>query len=65
MIMISSIKFPKPTITMNLSATILILLTITLYTYYHSISFIILLGAMILYSIFGPFTIKKIHSNSS
>ncbi len=65
MIMISSIKFPKPTITMNVTATILIFLTITLYTYYHSISFIILLGAMILYSIFGPLTIKNPHSNSS
>jgi len=64
-IMISSIKFPKPTITMNLSATILILLGIILYTYYHGISFILLFGTMILYSIFGPFYIKNIHSNVS
>lgn len=62
-IMISSIKFPKPTKPMNLTATILILLGIVLYTYYYSISFIFLVGAMILYSIFGPFYIKKIHSN--
>ncbi len=65
MIMISSIKFPKPTITMNLSATIFILLGIVLYTYYHSISFILLLSAMILYSICGPFYVKKNHSNIS
>jgi CDP-diacylglycerol--serine O-phosphatidyltransferase len=57
--MVSSIKFPKPTIPMNLSATILIVLGITLYTHYQNISFILLLGAMVFYSIFGPFYIKK------
>jgi CDP-diacylglycerol--serine O-phosphatidyltransferase len=64
-LMISSIKFPKPTKTMNFTATILILLGILLYTYYHSISFILLVGAMILYSILGPFYIKKFYSNAS
>jgi CDP-diacylglycerol--serine O-phosphatidyltransferase len=57
--MVSSIKFPKPTISLNTLATILIILTIALYTSFDNIAFILLLSAMILYSIVGPIYLVK------
>lgn len=57
--MISSIKFPKPSIHMNIVASMLIVLTLGLYTTFSNISIILLLIAMFFYSIVGPVYLIK------
>jgi phosphatidylserine synthase len=52
--LISNIKFPKPNIKVNGVATVLIILTIVLAKDYDAIAPILLLTALIIYSIVGP-----------
>jgi phosphatidylserine synthase len=58
--MISPIKFPKPSVLLNIAATILIILTIGFYTIFNNISMILLVVAMLIYSIAGPIYLIKI-----
>jgi len=57
--MVSSIKFPKPRVRMDLIATILIFLTLILGRSYHAVAPLFLLSSMIIYIIIGPIFYKK------
>ncbi len=56
--MICNISFPKPGLKLDLIATVLILLTLILGNIFYSISPILLLIAMIIYAVGGPFYLK-------
>ena len=56
--MICNISFPKPGVKLDLVATILILLTLILGNIFYSISPLLLLIAMIIYAVGGPFYLK-------
>jgi CDP-diacylglycerol--serine O-phosphatidyltransferase len=57
--MVSNIKFPKPRVRMDLIATILIFLTLLFGKIYYAIFPLLLLFAMIIYSLIGPIFYKK------
>jgi CDP-diacylglycerol--serine O-phosphatidyltransferase len=59
--MISSIRFPKPGLMVNLIAAVFIVATIILDSMYYNIAPILLLAALTSYIIFGPlyFRVKK------
>lgn len=57
--MVSSIKFPKPRMRMDLLAALLIILTLIFGKSYYAIAPILLLFAIIIYVIIGPIFNKK------
>lgn len=57
--MVSNIKFPKPRVRMDLIATILIFLTLLFGKNYYAIFPLLLLFAMIIYTLFSPIFYKK------
>jgi CDP-diacylglycerol--serine O-phosphatidyltransferase len=59
MAMISSIPFPKPDISINTVASLLIIFSLVLYTSFNNAAVILLLIAIIIYSIAGPLYLKK------
>jgi archaetidylserine synthase len=52
--MISSIRFPKPGLKMDLVAAVFIIATILLYSMYYNIAPLLLLGALVAYIVIGP-----------
>ncbi len=56
--MASDIKFPKPRIIINAIATVLILLTLVMHKSYYGIAPLLLLTAILVYSIVGPIYTK-------
>jgi phosphatidylserine synthase len=57
--MISSVPFPKPDIYMNTAASLLIIISLVLYTSLYNAAFILILIASVFYSITGPLYLKK------
>jgi CDP-diacylglycerol--serine O-phosphatidyltransferase len=57
-VMASDINFPKPGIKINAIASILIILTLIIYKGYYGIAPLLLLTAILVYSIGGPIYIK-------
>jgi phosphatidylserine synthase len=53
--MISSIRFPKPALKMDLVAAVFIVATILLDSMYNNIAPLLLLAALVSYIIVGPF----------
>jgi hypothetical protein len=52
--MISSIRFPKPGLKVDLLAAVFIVAAILLDSMYYNIAPLLLLAALVSYSIFGP-----------
>jgi len=63
LLMITNIRFPKPVFKINAIAAILIILTLIIGKNFYGIAPILLLTAIILYSIFGPIYLKKFVKN--
>jgi len=63
LLMVTNIRFPKPVFKINTIAAILIILTLIIGKYFYGFAPILLLIAIILYSIFGPIYLKKFVKN--
>jgi CDP-diacylglycerol--serine O-phosphatidyltransferase len=57
---VSDIKFPKPGIRVNAIATVLIILTLIMYDTYYGVAPLLLISAILAYSIGGPIYAKFI-----